>query len=120
MAKDPRLDPMTTPLSVYYDTRLSAVRLIDAKDIAMFIQCMAMLVYHLDPVRDALAIRKWGCHSLRVGAAVTLHAMGFSTLDIQWILRWRSTAFMVYLHNVAILSTRQNAAWDRAAALPFL
>jgi hypothetical protein len=120
MAKDLRLDPATTPLSIYYDTQLSAVRLIDAKDIAVFIQRMATLVYHLDPVRDALAIRKWGCHSLRVGAAVTLHAMGFSTLDIQWILRWRSTAFMVYLRNVAIMSTRQNAAWDRAAALPFL
>jgi hypothetical protein len=30
--------------------------------------------------------------------------MGFSTVGIQWILRWRSTAFMVYLRNIAILA----------------
>jgi len=72
------------------------------------------------PVHDAEDIRKWGVHSLRVGACVTLHAMGFSTLDIQWVLRWRSTAFMVYLRNVAILGIRHNAALDRAAAQPFL
>jgi hypothetical protein len=47
--------------------------------------------------------------------------MGFSPLDIQWILCWRSQAFMVYLRNVAILAIRQFEALDRAAELlPFL
>jgi hypothetical protein len=32
-----------------------------------------------------------------------MHAMGFSILDIQWLLRWRSTAFG-HLRNVAILA----------------
>ena len=120
MALDPRISPETTPLSIYWDPRANAVKLIDSKDIAVFIQRLASTVYKLHPIRDAESIRKWGCHSLRVGACVTLHAMGFSTLDIQWILRWRSTAFMVYLRNVAILAIRHHCALDKAAALPFI
>ena len=81
---------------------------------------LALSTNHLHPVRDAKDLSKWSSHSLRVGACVALHAMGFSVLDIQWILRWRSTAFMVYLRNVAILAIRQHQALDRAATLPFL
>ena len=114
------LDPKTTPLSVYYDVPTRSVKLIDGKDMELFIQRLAMKVYHLHPLRDTDDISKWGVHSLRVGACVTLHAMGFSAIDIQWIGRWRSTAFMVYLRNVGLLSTRQNQAYDRASAQPFI
>lgn len=116
----PGLVPTVTPLSVYLDTQTTTVRLIDGKDMEGFIRHLAAKVYHLHPARDAEDISKWGVHSLRVGTCVTLHAMGFSPLDIQWIGRWRSTAFMVYLRNVAFLSTRQNQAYDRASALPFV
>ena len=116
----PALLPAVTPLSVYLDSLTNTVRLVDGKDMEGFIRRLAIKVYHLHPVRDAEDISKWGVHSLRVGTCVTLHAMGFSPLDIQWIGRWRSTAFMVYLRNVALLSTRQNQAYDRASALPFV
>jgi hypothetical protein len=46
--------------------------------------------------------------------------MFFSLLDIQWILRWRSQAFTVYLCNMAILAIRQFEALERAAELPFI
>jgi hypothetical protein len=65
-------------------------------------------------------IRKWGVHSIRVGACVALHAMGFGALEIQFLLRWRSTAFMVYLRNIAILAVRHHRALDEAGAFPFL
>ena len=81
---------------------------------------LASKVYHLHPVRDLKDLRRWGTHSLRVGACVVLHAMGFLALDIQWILRWKSMAFVAYLHNIAILSTRQNRAFNRAQAMPHL
>ena len=100
---DIRLRPDTTPLSVYWSTSSACVKLINADDIEHLMRRLASQVYHLHPVRDALDLSKWSSHSLRVGACVALHAMGFSPLDIQWILRWRSTAFMVYLRNVAIL-----------------
>ena len=51
---------------------------------------------------------------------MALHSMGFSELDIQWLLRWRSMAFMAYLRNVAILAQRHVQALDKAAAMPFL
>ena len=120
MARDPRLDPARTPLTVYWSPKAQRVLLLNAIDIETFMRRLAMTVYHLHPVNDAKELQRWSSRSLRVGAAVTLHAMGFSGLDIQWMLRWQSTAFMVYLRNVAVLSQRQSEALDRAAALPFL
>jgi hypothetical protein len=117
---DPRLRPDCTPLSVYWSAHSGCVRLITADDIERFMRHLAAQVYHLDPIRDAKDLSRWSSHSLRVGACVALHAMGFSAVDIQWVLRWRSQAFMVYLRNMAILAIRQNQALDRAAELPFL
>lgn len=117
---DPRLQPLCTPLSVYWAPGLACVRLITADEIERFLRRLACDVYHLHPTRDAKDLQRWSSHSLRVGACVALHAMGFSALDIQWLLRWRSTAFMVYLRNVAILAIRQYQALDRASEQPFL
>ena len=72
---------------------------------------------HLHPIHDRKHLQRWGTHSLRVGACVVLHAMGFSALDIQWILRWRSMAFLTYLRNLTVLATKQVRALDRAAAI---
>jgi hypothetical protein len=117
---DSRLRPNSTPLSVYWSTKFACVRLITADAIERFMRHLASRVYHMHPDRDSSDLSKWSSHSLRVGACVALHAMGFSPMDIQWILRWRSQAFMAYLRNIAILAHRQVQALDRAAALPFL
>jgi hypothetical protein len=117
---DPLLRPNFTPLSVYWSFTEARVKLVHADAIERYMRHLACTVYHLDPVRDAKDVQRWSSHSLRVGACVALHAMGFSALDIQWILRWRSQAFMVYLRNMAILAIRQYQALDRAAELPFL
>ena len=120
VALEPRMDPSVTPLTVYWDPRSATVKLITGNAIETFIRRLASAVYKLDPVTHAEELQRWSSHSYRVGACVALHAMGFSTLDIQWLLRWRSTAFMVYLRNIAILSVRQYRALDRSKALPFL
>ena len=120
MAVDARISPASTPLSIYYDSTDCVVRQIVSSDIETFMRNLAMRVYNLHPVKDAADIKRWGTHSLRVGACVVLHAMGFSNRDIQWILRWRSTAFVAYLRNVAILSDRQNRAFNRAGTMPHL
>ena len=120
MARDPHLSPRTTPLSVYWAPRPQCVKLICATDIEQFMRLLACRVYHLHPVKHAADVSKWSSHSLRVGACVALHAMGFSPLDIQWLLRWRSTAFMVYLRNIAVLANRHHQALDKAAAQPFI
>ena len=117
---DGRLRGDRTPLSDYLEPLSGTVKLVTATDIETFMRRLAVQVYHLHPVKDAIDIRRWSAHSLRVGACVVLHAMGFSGIDIQWILRWRSMTFMTYLRNVAILATKQYRALDKAAALPHL
>ena len=81
-------------------------------------RAVASKTFHLHPTNDRDALRLWSSHSLRVGACVLLHAMGFPPQDIKWLLRWMSDAFMAYLRNTAVLSQRQNQALDKAAAMP--
>ncbi len=99
---------------------ISQVRLINADDIEEFMRSLAVTVYDLHPSKDKKELQKWSAHSLRVGACVCLHVMGFSSLDIQWLLRWRSNAFMAYLRNLAGLADRQHRAVDQAGAMPHL
>ena len=116
--RDPRLDPDTTPLSVYWAPSRGRVELINANVIERFIRQLAASVCHLDLQRDQESLQRWSSRSLRIGACVTLHSMGFAPIDIQWTLRWKSTAFMEYLRNVPVLADRQNLAYNRASGMP--
>ena len=117
---DGRIKESSTPLAIYYHQPSGSVRHITSSEIEGFMRELASKVYQLHPVKDAKDLQRWGTHSLRVGACVILHAMGFSPLDIQWILRWKSMAFMAHLRNIAMLSTRQSRAFDKAQAMPHL
>ena len=108
----------TSPLFCYLDSTTSSVKLVTSTEIEEFMRAIAVTVYDLHPIKDKKALQKWSAHSLRVGACVLLHAMGFPPLDIQWLLRWRSMAFMAYLRNLAGLADRQHAAVDRASTMP--
>jgi hypothetical protein len=78
----------------------------------------ACRLYQLDPFKDKAALQLWSAHSLRVGACVILHTMGFTESQIKWILRWRSNAFMVYLRNTAVLARQHVDVMDAAFAKP--
>ena len=91
---------------------------ITSDEIEAYMRALAVKTYNLDRVQDKAALQLWSAHSLRVGACVLLHAMGFAPQDIKWLLRWLSDAFMGYLRNIAILSDRQNRALAKAAAMP--
>ena len=107
-----------TPLALYKNKDTSEPKFITASDIEKIWRKTAAQVYNLDPVRDRTVLQQWSAHSLRVGACVILHAMGCTESQIQWLLRWRSNAFMVYLRNVAILSSMHHKILDEAAAMP--
>lgn len=115
---DQRVSPAVTPLGLYWDPSAQQARLITSTNIESYMRWLAAQVYHLDSSTDKDQLSKWGAHSLRVGACVLLHAMGFSPIDIKWLLRWKSDAFMDYLRNVLLLSRRQNMALDKAATMP--
>jgi hypothetical protein len=96
------------------------IRCITSTDIGFVFRPAASFVYQLDPTKDAKSLSLWSSHSLSVvGACVLFHAMGFTDVQIMWLLRWKSNAFMTYLRNVAVLSHRQNLAFSaEAEAMP--
>ncbi len=105
------------PLSVYKDAH-GIVRNITAQNISSVMRRVASELYGLDPVRHKTELQKWSSHSLRVGACVILHTMGFTGEKIQFLLRWRSRAFMMYLRNLAALSHSQNMAMTAINEVP--
>ena len=44
----------------------------------------------------------------RVGACVILYTLGFTDVQIQHLLRWKSLAFMEYLRNLSTTVIRQS------------
>jgi hypothetical protein len=93
----------STPLAIY-QTESGDIRLITATDINVAMQATATAVYGLDPTKHAKDLQLWSSHSLRVGACVVLHAHGFTGPQIQFLLRWKSDAFMAHLRNLGFLA----------------
>jgi len=105
------------PLCVYRHHN-GKLRYITASIIESTLRLAAAHVYKLDPLRDSEHLRKWSAHSLRVGACVILHGMGFTDTQIQFLLRWTSNAFYVYLRNIAGLAHKQNLAIEELVDMP--
>jgi hypothetical protein len=70
------------------------------------------------PCKAQKAISLWSSHSLRVGACATLYSKGFSKMEIKYLLRWKSNAFMQYLRNLAVTSRRHNLAIKETSKVP--
>jgi hypothetical protein len=102
-------DRSDVPLCVYRADN-GRIRYLTDNIIVHWFRKAAAYVYKLDPVKDSEHLRKWSAHSLRVGATVILHGMGFTDTQIRFLLRWRSNAFYTYLWNIATLANQQNQA----------
>jgi len=110
---------LMTPLALYNGSATcTEPSFITSADIEAMMRPLASKVYSLDPVKDKVALSKWSAHSLRVGACTILHAIGFTEPQIKFILRWQSSAFMVYLRSTRILADNQNRAFDDVMAMP--
>jgi hypothetical protein len=105
------------PLCVYHHDN-GSIRYITASVIESTFRMAAAHVYKLDPVKDSAHLCRWSAHSLRVGACVILHGMGFTDTQIQFLLRWQFNAFFVYLRNIAGLAHKQNRALDDLSIMP--
>eukprot|EP00980_Cylindrotheca_fusiformis_P020117 scaffold7181_cov173-Cylindrotheca_fusiformis.AAC.1 len=110
------LHQLNLPLAVYCHPTKGVLYLTEA-DITSTFRALATEVYSLDlTTTDS----KFSSHSLRVGACVLLHAQGFTPIQIKFLLRWKSDAFMEYLRNVALLSSQQNLAVNYIDQMPNL
>lgn len=107
----------TVPLAVYKHES-GEIRYITDIDITNVMRANAARTYKLNPKTQKAVLQKWSSHSLRVGACVILHSMGFTESQIQFLLRWRSLAFMCYLRNLAFLSDQQNEAISLIDSMP--
>ena len=96
---------------------MPVVRLITDHEIETLMRSLACEVYKFHPVKDKETLSKWFAHSLRVGACVLLHAMGFTAEQLKFILRWCSNAFMVYLRSNIILANKHVRALNQARKL---
>ena len=101
----------TLPLAIYRDP-LGSIKTITGRDVADALRRAAQQVYNIDPKtqQGKTDLARWSSHSLRVGACVLLHVNGFTSAEIQFLLRWKSDAFTQYLRNLGTLSRKQNAA----------
>jgi hypothetical protein len=107
-----------TPLAVFKNDDENRVQFVCSSKLEQVMKAAAMVVYKLDPEKHGNILQTWSAHSLRVGACVILHSQGYSATQIQFLLRWRSYAFMDYLRNLATLSRQQNLAVNQAMDMP--
>lgn len=109
-----------TPLALYADGAKTQVKLLTSSDIEDTMRKVAAKLFGLNPATAAgkKKLQLWSAHSLRVGACVILHGLGFTESQIKLLLRWKSNAFMAYLRNLAVLAAHQNEAIDMAGAVP--
>ena len=108
---------LTQPLSVYRGADGIAYN-ITTVDIEAVMRRAAATIYNLDPVKNKKQLSLWSSHSLRVGACATLYSKGFSEMEIKYLLRWKSNAFMQYLRNLAVTSRRHNLAINETSEVP--
>ena len=69
--------------------------------------CFNIQVYNINKQNELV---RFTTHSLRVGACVLLHEACQTPDFIKARLRWRSDAYLMYLHNTPKLANLHNAA----------
>ena len=99
--------PAGSPLAVYakQDRKKKSLvmTLIVDQDVEKCLQQTARDVYRITNKKD---LRRFSCHSFRVGACVQLHSAGISGDDIKFRLRWRSDTFRDYLRDIDAVALR--------------
>ena len=81
------------PLAIY-NNRNHGLRLVTADLATTLMRKLAVEVHHLTKDED---IKKFSCHSLRVGACCIYFATGYKPDFIQRVLRWKSNAWRTYV-----------------------
>jgi hypothetical protein len=109
----------TKPLAIYKDEN-GVVRALDSSIIEENMRDAAANVYNINPltITGRKKLQRWSSHSIRVGACVILYAVGLTPTHIQFMLRWKSMAFMVYLRNLTFLCEQQNTSINKVADMP--
>ena len=108
------------PLSIYRRDHApeSLIFNLTTADVERSIRAVASQLFDLDPIRNKKELQLWSAHSFRVGACATLYSNGFNEMEIKFLHRWKSNAFMTYLRNLAVTSRRHNTALNDMSVMP--
>ena len=106
------------PLSVYKgnDGQPYNIKTVEVERVN---RAAAATLFQLDPIKNKAQLALWSSHSLRVGAcSTTLYSQGFTEMEIKYLLRWKSNAFVTYLRNLVVTSRHHNIAMNDANEIP--
>lgn len=93
-----------TPLAVFVHITpkgKKSLQCVTDSQVVVALQEAAKKVYGLTKYQE---IKRFTCHSIRVGACVLLHTQGTPDTVIKLRLRWRSNYFLDYLRNMPDLA----------------
>ena len=94
----------TEPLAIYRPEGGSTYQFINNKHVQCLLQQTARTIYN---IKDPSILALWSCHSIRVGACVTMFLGKQSPDRIQHALRWKSATWRDYLRDCTALSESQ-------------
>jgi hypothetical protein len=100
------------PMALYINPK-GQPQYIGDNQVNKYLQKAAKAVYN---ITDADELARWTCHSIRVGACVTLFNQHKDESYIMFQLRWRSNSWKAYIRDSPHLSDTHiaafNAGWD--------
>ena len=106
----------TKPLAVYQH-RTRGTRLVTADIATKQMRFLAKEVHQLTKEDD---IKKFSCHSLRVGACCIYFATGYKPDFIQRVLRWESDAWRTYVRDLVVTAMEIVVAMNKANDMPLM
>ena len=104
------------PLAIY-KSRNRGLRLVTADVATEKMRSLAVDVHQLTKDAD---IKKFSCHSLRVGACCIYFATGYQPDFIQRVLRWDSDAWRTYVRNLVVTAMEMVVAVNKADDMPLM
>ena len=101
------------PIAIFIESKNDKTfKYINAGHVTKLLREAAEEIYNM---KCSKTLSKFTPHSIRVGTCVKMNEEGGDATLIQTRLRWRSLAFMLYLHNTAKLATMQRKLIDNAS-----
>lgn len=113
------LAAVATPLAIFQRPD-QTVALITSFKLEATLRSAALYVYAIDPISHRTEPQQWSSHFYRVEACVILLSMGYTPTQIEFLFRWRSEAFMVYLRNLPCLVQYHARAVDEMFVMPHI
>ena len=93
------------------------VRYLTVDQVSYRVKQLAKDVHQITAEND---LKKFSCHSLRVGACCIYFTAGYPAEFIQRVLRWESNAWKKYVRDLVCTAVKANKAINSVEELPLM